>query len=226
MPIAGSTLGFVMRFDKLLRSLVETDLAKNRNLNIILNNARKGDLLIVSELSRLGRSTPDVLNTCQTLIKNGTNCYFVKQNMSLDNSPMGKMMTAILAAFAEMERDLISQRTIEGQIRARQNGIKIGRPKGVASRKLKASYEYIRQCLDIGLNKSQIARRCNCSWNTMHRFMKENNFITWDGHHQKSLDNYEENKKHNEEIELIRKKDTERTNDYLTLQDFRKLYGN
>ncbi len=194
-----------------------TILAKYRNLNIILKKAQKGDLLIVSELSRLGRSTSDVLNTCQTFIKKGVNVYFVKQNMSLDNSPMGKMMIAILAAFAEMERDLISQRTIEGQIRARNSGIHIGRPKGVASRKLKASIEYIKQCIDAGLNKTQIAKRCNCHWNTLHRFMRENHLRTWKADKIDSVEIYEN-------IKAIREKDAERTKNYLTIEDFRKVY--
>ena len=169
--------------------------AKHRNFWKIVRNSKSGDLLITGELSRIGRSTIDVLETLNILSKKGVNVYFVKQGLHLDTSPMGKMMMAILSAFAEMERDLISQRTIEGQIRARNNGIHIGRPKGVTSRKLKASKEYITQLLDAGFNKSQIARRCNCSWSTLHRFLQENRFITWDGHHQKSLDKYEENKK-------------------------------
>lgn len=195
-----------------------TVLAKYRNLNIIIKKAKKDDLLIVSELSRLGRSTSDVLNTCNTFIKNGVNVYFVKQNLSLDNSPMGKMMIAILAAFAEMERDLISQRTIEGQIRARNNGVHIGRPKGISSRKLKASIEYIKQCIDSGLNKTQIAKRCNCHWNTLHRFMRENNLKTWDAKKPETIEAYEN-------IKAIREKDAERSKNYLTIEDFRRIYG-
>lgn len=197
-----------------------TILAKYRNLNIILKKAQKDDLLIVSELSRLGRSTSDVLNTCQTFIKNGVNVYFVKQNMSLDSSPMGKMMIAILAAFAEMERDLISQRTIEGQIRARNAGVHIGRPKGITSRKLAASYIYIKQCLDAGLNKSQIARRCRCSWSTLHRFMKERHLCLCDICRPETVEDYALS----EEIRQLKEEDEKREKGYLTIEDFRKVY--
>ena len=61
----------------------------------------------------------------------------VKQGMSIDNTPMGKMMIAILSAFAEMERDLISQRTIEGLKRCKANGVRLGRPIGSKSKHLK-----------------------------------------------------------------------------------------
>lgn len=78
--------------------------AKDRNLNKIIKNGNKGDWLIVSELSRLGRSTIDVLETCRIFGKKGINVYLVKQSIKLDESPMGKMILAILSAFAEMER--------------------------------------------------------------------------------------------------------------------------
>lgn len=99
-----------------------TILAKERKLGTLLNILNKDDVLITSELSRLGRSTSDIINTCQLLVKKGVNCYLVKQGMSIDNTPMGKMMIAILSAFAEMERDLISQRTIDGLKRRKANG--------------------------------------------------------------------------------------------------------
>ena len=110
--------------------------AKDRKLGKIIKEARKGDFLVTSELSRLGRSTADVLNTCNTLGEKGVNVYFVKQAMGLDQSPMGKVMLAILSAFAEMERDLIRQRTIEGLARAKAQGKHLGRAYGATYRKL------------------------------------------------------------------------------------------
>lgn len=107
-----------------------TVLVKYRKIGTIVRQLKKDDLIIVSELSRIGRSTADVISTCQQIIKKGANCIFVKQGLSLDNSPMGKMMVAILSAFAEMERDLISQRTIEGLARRKSQGLEIGRRTG------------------------------------------------------------------------------------------------
>lgn len=150
--------------------------AKERNLNKIIKNGKKGDWLIVSELSRLGRSTIDVLETCKIFGKKGINVYLVKQSIKLDETPMGKMILAILSAFAEMERDLMIQRSKEGIERARKQGKKIGRPYGFTYRKL--NKEDVEAYLDSGLNKCQIARLLDCSWNTLHRFMKEKNLKT------------------------------------------------
>ena len=107
-----------------------TKVAKKRKLRIILREMKSGDIVITSELSRLGRNLSDIIMTCDNFIKHGVDCYLVKQNMHIDHSPIGKLMIAIFGAFAEMERDLISQRTAEGLRRIKENGVKLGRPKG------------------------------------------------------------------------------------------------
>lgn len=109
--------------------------ACKRNLGKLLVKMKYGDTVITSELSRLGRSTADVLQTCEKFANRGVNCYLVKQGMALDRSPMGKMMTAIFSAFAEMERDLIAMRTKEGLARIKASGRKLGRQAGVKNEK-------------------------------------------------------------------------------------------
>lgn len=148
--------------------------AKDRKLWNIVKKARKGDYLITSELSRLGRSTTDVLLTCNKLGQNGVNVYFVKQAMGLDQSPMGKVMLAILSAFAEMERDLIRQRTIEGLKRARERGVQLGRKKGFTFRKCDKNKEVIFDLINKGETLAEISRQFDVSWGTLYRFVKEN----------------------------------------------------
>ena len=154
-----------------------TILAKERKLGTLLKILQKDDILITSELSRLGRSTSDVINTCQILVKKGVNCYLVKQGMSIDNTPMGKMMIAILSAFAEMERDLISQRTIEGLKRRKADGIHLGRPMGSKNRitKMDNQYESVVRMLQSGMLRNQIAKRLHVSFFTVNKFIKANN---------------------------------------------------
>lgn len=149
--------------------------AKDRNLWKIIKEAKSGDWVITSELSRIGRSTTDVLQTLNTLSKKGVNVYFVKQGMQLDQSPMGKMMTAILSAFAEMERDLISQRTKEGLERAKREGKHVGRKQGVRNKlyKLDKDSHYIGIMLMQGITYAEMARRCGCSWATLRRYMQD-----------------------------------------------------
>ena len=151
-----------------------TILAKERKLGALLNILNKDDVLITSELSRLGRSTSDVINTCQLLVKKGVNCYLVKQGMSIDNTPMGKMMIAILSAFAEMERDLISQRTIEGLKRRKADGVQLGRPIGSKNRKTKMSNQYdnVLKMLQSGMLRNQIAKELHVSFFTVNKYIK------------------------------------------------------
>lgn len=101
-----------------------------RNLGKLVKLAKKGDWIITSELSRFGRSTADVIRTCETLTANGVNVYFIKQNMKLDNTPMGRLMVSIFGAFAQLERDLISQRTREALAMKKAQGVKLGRQVG------------------------------------------------------------------------------------------------
>lgn len=159
-----------------------TILAKERKLGALFNILNKDDVLITSELSRLGRSTSDVINTCQLLVKKGVNCYLVKQGMSIDNTPMGKMMIAILSAFAEMERDLISQRTIEGLKRRKADGVQLGRPVGSKNRKTKMSNQYdnVLKMLQSGMLRNQIAKELHVSFFTVNKYIKSTdlqNFI-------------------------------------------------
>ena len=151
-----------------------TILAKKRKLGTLLKILDKGDVLITSELSRLGRSTSDVINTCQLLVKKGVNCYLVKQGMSIDNTPMGKMMIAILSAFAEMERDLISQRTIEGLKRRLLEGSTIGRPKGSKNKhnKLEEKKDKIISLLRLGLPKYIVAKKLKITKPTLNKYIK------------------------------------------------------
>lgn len=153
-----------------------TILAKKRKLGTLLKVLDKGDVLITSELSRLGRSTSDVINTCQLLVKKGVNCYLVKQGMSIDNTPMGKMMIAILSAFAEMERDLISQRTIEGLKRCKANGVHLGRPVGSKNKysKLDGKEKEVKKLLNKKIPKSHIANKLKISVNTLKKFISIN----------------------------------------------------
>ena len=100
-----------------------TVLAKDRKLYEILNQSNKGDIVITSELSRFGRNTKDIINTCDLFIDKGVECWFVKQNMGLDNSPMGKLLVGIFACFSQLERDLIADRTREALAKKRQMGL-------------------------------------------------------------------------------------------------------
>ena len=145
--------------------------AKKRNLWKIVQQGKQGDWLITSELSRLGRSTVDVLETCGILAQKGINVWFVKQNIGLDQSPMGKMMLAIMSAFAEMERDLISMRTKEALARIRANGKTLGRKLGSKNKhhKLEGKEAVLENLLQQNLSKREICKRLKVSYPTLRK---------------------------------------------------------
>lgn len=150
--------------------------ANKRKLGKLVRSLQAGDLIIVSELSRLGRSTADVINTCNTIVKHGADCYMVKQNMRLDQSPVGKLMIAIFSAFAEMERDLISQRTKEGLARVKASGKKLGRGFGCTNKKhaLDDKIGKLKKLWNKGYSCNLIAQKLNLSGPTISLFVKGN----------------------------------------------------
>lgn len=153
-----------------------TILAKNRKLHQILKQSKKGDIVITSELSRFGRNTKDIINTCDLLTEKGVECWFVKQNMGLDNSPMGKMLIGIFACFSQLERDLIAQRTKEALAKKKTDGILLGRPVGSKNKhsKLDGKEREIQKLLTKKIPKSHIANKLKVSINTLKKFISIN----------------------------------------------------
>lgn len=150
-------------------------LAKDRKLGKLVRQLQAGDMLIVSELSRLGRSTADVINTCNTIAKHKADCYMVKQNMRIDQSPVGKLMIAIFSAFAEMERDLISQRTKEAMQRRKQKGLKLGRQFGAKNihHCLDGKIDKLKELWESGISARQIADKLNVASTTINVFVNQ-----------------------------------------------------
>ncbi|MBD5405961.1 recombinase family protein [bacterium] len=150
-----------------------TILAKNRKLRQILKYSKKGDIVITSELSRFGRNTKDIINTCDLLTEKGVECWFVKQNMGLDNSPMGKMLIGIFACFSQLERDLIAQRTKEALAKRKVEGMVLGRPKGRKSSHYKwtGKEEKIKALLNKNLTKKEITKKLKISFPTLKKFI-------------------------------------------------------
>lgn len=103
---------------------------KERLIDALLGDLHAGDTLIVSELSRLGRSLVEVVSTVNTLIKKQVKFVSIKQGMTINgkNDMTTKLMITMFSLMAEIERDLISERTKAGLVRARAEGKKLGNP--------------------------------------------------------------------------------------------------
>lgn len=115
--------------------------AEKRKITELLDKVSAQDTVIVSELSRLGRSIKEVLQIIEELIQmKGCKLILIKQNLHLDSSNQydmtNKVLLTIFSMVAELERDFISERTKEGLRARKEMGIKLGKPKGVIQKSI------------------------------------------------------------------------------------------
>ena len=104
---------------------------RTRRIDELLSKLNEGDILIVTELSRLGRNTGEVINLIDSIIKQGIELRILKQNLFItESNPTSKMMVTMLSMFSEFERDMISQRTKEALRSSKDRGVQLGKTKG------------------------------------------------------------------------------------------------
>lgn len=138
-------------------------------LQAMLDYVREGDTLIVSEYSRLARSTKDLLDIVQSLHDKGITVISDKEKLDT-STPQGKLMLTIFAGLAEFERDIMLQRQREGIAIAKAQGKYTGRKpveKPVAWQELFDSYMHREMSL------AELARKCHCSRTTVWRWIQE-----------------------------------------------------
>ncbi len=148
--------------------------SKDRKLDQLTEQLDSGDTLIVSELSRLGRSVGQVATLVDALTKSGIKIISIKEDMVLNGNPnlQTKVMLTMFSLFAEIERDLISERTKEGLKRARAEGKLLGRPKGsLGKSKLDGKVAEIKDYMSKGVNLTNIAKIYGVSYGTMKHFV-------------------------------------------------------
>jgi len=150
---------------------------KSRKLGLLIRKLVDGDLLIVSEFTRLSRDTFQMYEICKRLVDKGVKVFSVKDNRGFDLSPEGKFMLAINCYFAEKERERIRQRTIEALQRKKQEGAKLGRPKKPITEFLNRQKDYIKQSIEGGICIKDIAEKLNTNPQYLTRFCRKNNII-------------------------------------------------
>lgn len=109
--------------------------SQERRIDELLARLHEGDVLLVAELSRLGRNMFEVINLINQLSANGVKLVFVRQPELSTAGSHGKLLLAIYSYFAEAEREFISVRTQQGLAAARAKGKQLGRPKGSRDKK-------------------------------------------------------------------------------------------
>ena len=145
-----------------------------RKLGDLLYNLQKGDILICSELSRLGRNLlmiMSILNMCMT---KGVQVWTIKDNYRLGNDINSKILAFAFGLTAEIERNLISQRTKEAMARIKTQGNHVGRPHGSKSSELKLTGKdkQIRKMLIQKISKTKIAEKLGVCRTTLRRFLR------------------------------------------------------
>jgi DNA invertase Pin-like site-specific DNA recombinase len=130
---------------------------KKRKLAQVIEDLKKGDNVIVSELSRLGRSMLEVMEILSICTEKEINVYAVKGNWVLDSSIQSKLVAMCFAMASEIERELISQRTKEALATRKAQGVILGRPKGINTSKLDEHRQAILTFLKNGATKKFIA---------------------------------------------------------------------
>ncbi|UCC53640.1 MAG: recombinase family protein [Anaerolineaceae bacterium] len=146
---------------------------RKREVAQVLEMLQAGDNLIVSELSRLGRSMLECMEILSIASQKQINIYAVKGNWQLDQSIQSKILAMAFAMAAEIERDLISQRTKEALAAKKRAGMKLGRPRGSGSSKLDKYRQEIEALLATGSTQRYIASRFNTTESNLSRWMKK-----------------------------------------------------
>ncbi|PLX69983.1 MAG: resolvase [Denitrovibrio sp.] len=145
---------------------------KHRRLADVIEKLEAGDKMIVTEMSRLGRSMLEVFEIFSICISKDVEVHIVKNDHVLRNDINSKVLTFAFSLASELERELISSRTKEALARRKAEGQKLGRPKGSQSSKLDSKIEEIRTLHSKGVNTTSIAKIFDVSQTAMRHFIK------------------------------------------------------
>lgn len=150
---------------------------KKRKLGKLISKVKEGDMIIASELSRLGRNLLQVMSILHHCMDTGSIVWTIKDNYRLGADIQSKVLAFAFGLSAEIERNLISQRTKEALLRVRAEGKTLGRPKGKKSSytKLTGYEDRIKRLLKRGKSKTSIAKILKVHRETLFTFIKLNN---------------------------------------------------
>ena len=146
---------------------------RERHIANILEQLQAGDVMIVAELSRLGRSMLECMEILALATQKHIRVYSVKGDWLLDDSIQSKIIALVFSMAAEIERDLISKRTIEALRFKKAQGMTLGRPKGIGKSKLDVFRPEIESLLANGATQKFIARRYHTTEANLHHWLKK-----------------------------------------------------
>lgn len=150
---------------------------QERKLGKLLKKMKRDDILICSELSRLGRNLLMIMGILNECMNRDIQVWTIKDNYRLGSDINSKVLAFAFGLSAEIERNLISQRTKEALARKRAEGVILGRPRGSKSKvkKLTGKEAEIKNLLDKKVSKSAISRILGVHRLTVSAFMRDHN---------------------------------------------------
>ena len=159
-------LEYARKHDRKVDEFVEIAISsrkttKQRRIDELMGNIHTADTLIISELSRLGRSTAEVIGLINELVARQIRTIVIKQGLNIkqNHDLQSKVTITLFSLFAELERDLISLRTKEALAAKKSQGIKLGKPKGtIQASKFDKDLGTIQELLAYGLSVRKIAK--------------------------------------------------------------------
>jgi len=146
---------------------------RKRKIANILDEAQSGDRIIVSELSRLGRSMLECMEILSIATQKGIAIYAVKGSWQLDDTIQSKIVAMAFSMASEIERDLISKRTSEALSVRKAAGMRLGRPKGPGKSKLDIYRPEIEALLANGTTQKFVAKRYGSTEANLHYWLKK-----------------------------------------------------
>lgn len=150
-----------------------------RKLGQLLEDLKPNDTLITTEISRLGRSLLEVMRILECCLNKNCQVWTIKEHYRLGDNIQSKVMAFAFSLSAEIEKNLISQRTKSSLDNIRAKGKKLGRPLSAQSKKLKLSKnaKRVKQMLDLGVTRYRIAKEMNVRQTTVDRFIQRMGWV-------------------------------------------------
>lgn len=163
--------------DTVVEDTVSGSVAWNvRKIGELLSSMVKGDVLLAAEVSRLARSTLQVLEILKFASERQVSVVIVKNGLTFDNSMQSKITATVLGLAAEIERDFISMRTREALAKRKSSGKKLGRPQGALAKSYKLDEKRfeIERYQKMGINQTAIAKLVGVSRPTLRTWVIRN----------------------------------------------------